>query len=380
MVAEIRRLDGDGRGFAARGVWPVDAALVEAADHLTLEFRLEVPRRVEIRLWASGDVAGFRLRAVKVQRAEAGLAALDWSGTHGALDRWPLDRIRHVVIGNSGICTASCVHCPTNKPWLDVPRGEIMAPRIFDRLVEGLAGLPITGAIGFGLFGDPLLDRALADRIGRLRAALPGVPITVSTTAAAFVPRQAPVVAAADRIAVHVESLVPETYERLMAPLRLAAVLPRIEALVAVAGRKAVLALPVHRQNLAEVPALEAWWRGLGGGRVDHQPFTNRAAMTPGVLGMHLSPVTGACTQDLAYDLIVDWDGRLLNCCNDFPKRSDLGSLGTASLPDLLADERRRRLFQRLRNREWQRIEGCRTCLFYDPAATREAVHAAVPG
>ena len=206
---------------------------------------------------------------------------------------------------------------------------------------------------------------------------MPGVPITVSTTGAAFVPRQAAVVEAADAIAVHVESLVPETYGRLMAPLRLASVLPRIEALVALAGRKAVLALPVHSLNVAEVPALEAWWRGLAGGRVDHQPFTNRAAMTPGVLGMHLSPVTGACTQDLAYDLILDWDGRLLTCCNDFPKRSDLGSLATADLPDLLDDQRRQRLFRQLRNREWQQIQGCRTCLFDDPAATRLAMQGA---
>lgn len=130
LVVEVRRLDGDAAGFAARGVWPLDAAMVEAADRLTLEFHLDAPRQVQIRLWASTKVAGFRLRAVKVQRAEAGLAALDWSSTHGRLDRWPLDRIRNVVIGNSGICTASCVHCPTNKPWLDVPRGEIMAPRI----------------------------------------------------------------------------------------------------------------------------------------------------------------------------------------------------------------------------------------------------------
>lgn len=117
VVAEIRRLDDARQGVVARGVWRVDAALIEAADLLTLAFSLGHPKRVEIRLWASRDLAGFRLRAVKVQRAEAGLAALDWSGT---LDRWPLDRIRNVVIGNSGICIASCAHFPTNKAWLAV--------------------------------------------------------------------------------------------------------------------------------------------------------------------------------------------------------------------------------------------------------------------
>jgi pyruvate-formate lyase-activating enzyme len=376
LVIGIRRQDGG--QFAARGTWTIDAEFVTLADHLILEFRLEAPQEVELWLWASAAAGRFRLRAVKVQRADQGDAA-DWSGTHGQLDRWPLDRIRNVVIGNSGICTASCLHCPTNKPWLQAPRGEVMPERIFDRLLEGLAGcgLPITGAIGFGLFGDPLIDRNLASRIGRLKAALPGVPVTVSTTGAAFVPRQAAVVEVADSIAVHVESLMPEVYERLMAPLRFATVMPRVAALLALAGRKAVLAVPVHRQNQAELAALEAWAIGLGARGVDFQPFTNRAAMTEGVLEMHISPITGACTQDLAYDLIIDWDGRLLTCCNDFPKRSDLGSLTTAALPVLLKDQRRHLLFRQLRNRDWQQIEGCRTCLFDDPAATREAVQAA---
>ncbi len=73
----------------------------------------------------------------------------------------------------------------------------------------------------------------------------------------------------------------------------------------------------------------------------------------------------------------LDGDGRLLTCCNDFPKRSDLGSHATASLPELLKDERRRRLFRQLRNRDWQQIEGCRTCLFDDPQATQAAARAA---
>lgn len=381
LAVEILRLDGERPTSVARRAWTVDAGFDPAtADHLMLEFALEAELPVLLRAWASAQAGGFRMRAVRIRRAgPGGGGAAGWHGTDARLDRWPLERIRHVTIGNSGACTASCLHCPTNKAWLEVPRGAVMSDRIFGRLVEGLAtcGLPVEGPIGFGLFGDPLLDRNLAARIRRVKAALPGVPVTVSTTGAAFVPRQEPVLEAADSIGVHVESLVPETYERLMAPLRFDAVIPRVERLVRLAGPKAVLALPVHRLNVAEVPRLEAWWRSLGGGRVEHLPFTNRAAMTPGVPEMHLAPVAGACTQDLASDLVVDWDGRLVTCCNDFPRRGDLGSLATATLPELLADARRERLYRLLKGREWQRIEGCRTCLFDAPAETRAAVRRA---
>lgn len=365
--------------IVARRFWRVDAALAEGADDLFLDLALPEAREVEIRCWASTRAGAFRLRAVTVRQAGHGPPAA-WTGTHGRLDRWPLDRLRSVMIGNSGVCTASCIHCPTNKPG--TPAGSVMTDRVFARIVEGLveSGLPIEGAIGFGVYADPLTDRKLAQRIRMVKDALPGVPVTISTTGAAFVPRQEAAIALADSVGVHVESLDPATYDRLMTPLTHARVIPRIEALVRFAGTKAVLAVPVHRDNVAGIPALEAWWAGLGGGRVELQPFTNRLSMAEAVTRLHLAPVGGACTQDLAYDLIIDWDGRLLSCCNDFHKRSDLGSVAETPLPALIADARRERFFQLLRTRHWQKIEVCRTCLFDDPVATREAVEAARKG
>jgi hypothetical protein len=66
-----------------------------------------------------------------------------------------------------------------------------------------------------------------------------------------------------------------------------------------------------------------------------------------------------------------------VNCCSDFARASDLGSLQRSTLPELIADARRERLFRLLRERDWQRIEGCRTCLFDDPVATQDAVASA---
>jgi radical SAM protein with 4Fe4S-binding SPASM domain len=360
----------------ARRFWRVDAALADDADELMLDLVLDAPREVEIRCWASTAAGAFRLRAITLKRAEDG-PPTGWATTHARLDRWPIDRLRSVMIGNSGVCTASCIHCPTNKPG--TPAGSVMSDRIFARIVEGLVacGLPIEGAIGFGVYADPLTDRKLAQRIRMVKEALPGVRVTISTTGAAFVPRQEEAIALADTVGVHVESLDPATYDRLMTPLTHAKVIPRVEALVRFAGKKAVLAIPVHRENVDGIPALEAWWESLGGRKVELQPFTNRLAVAEAVTKLHLAPVGGACTQDLANDLIIDWDGRLLNCCNDFHKKSDLGSVAERSLPELIADARREKFWRLLRNRQWQKVEGCRNCLFDDPVATRGAVEAA---
>jgi hypothetical protein len=374
LVVSLREAEAP-EPFARRRTRIDPWVVATGADWQMLEFSLAAPARVVLFGHISAGAAQTRMRAVKIQRIPALGAVMDWQGTHGSIETWPLTALRTVTIGNSGVCTASCLHCPTNKPWLPAPRGEPMQPAIFARIVEGLAacGLPIRGGITLGLYADPMTDRHLSARVRQLKETLPGVPVTISTTAAAFAARHEEAVALADGIGVHIESLVPETYDRLMAPLRFARVKPRIEALVRQAGRRAHLSLPLHRANRAEVPAMRAWWASLGGGTVMPQPFSNRLSSAPEVLGLHLAPVTGACTQDLAADLIIDWDGRLLACCNDFGKASDLGSVAERDLPALIADQRRARMFRLLKGRDWQAMGICRGCLFDDPVATRAA-------
>ena len=374
LWVELRHAKGG--AAVTRRSWPVDGRLVEMADHLMLHYVVTHPARVEIRAGVTGaDAAGFRMRALKIKRADRGDPA-DWRSTHGAPATWPLDRLRNVAIGLSGACPASCIHCPTNKPWLPVPRGQVMPDHIFDRLVQGLvdAALPVTEQFALGLFGEPMLDRQIAPRLRRLKAVAPETPIVINTTGAVLGPRQEEALHVADIVAIHIESLVPETYERIMAPLKFHRVLANIERIAGMLGPRAVLSLPVHRDNLAEMPAIEAWWRALGGGGVHHQVFSNRLSMAKAVLDLHLSPVAGACTQDLVQDLIIDWDGRILTCCSDFAKRTNLGSLATSTLPELIADRRRQLFQQMLLNRDWQRAVVCRTCLFDDPVALQDGL------
>jgi hypothetical protein len=182
-VIEARLTTCDDGRVVAEGRWTWSRATPATTDWLMLRFDLSAPEALVLTCAASARADAVFLRSFKVMEARPGVAE-DWATTHAQLDRWPLDRLRSVMIGNSGVCTASCLHCPTNKPWLAVPKPGVMSDRIFDRLVDGVVacGLPVTASIGFGLFADPLTDRKLAARIRRLKAALPGVPVTISTT------------------------------------------------------------------------------------------------------------------------------------------------------------------------------------------------------
>jgi radical SAM protein with 4Fe4S-binding SPASM domain len=381
IALEIRRTDRPGGDFLARGEREVDAEFDARADHLLLAFHLPEPAPVELRCWASAASGHFHLRALKVKRADQGELE-DWAWAHDTTSTWPLSHLDSVVIGNAGQCNASCSHCPTNKAWLQVPAGEVMPEAIFTRLVDGLAeaALPIRGPVAFGLHGESFLDRDLATRVQRVKQALPGARVVVNTNGSIFsaaVPRHREVAEAADVLAVHVESLDPARYGRLMAPLRLERTLRSVARLVEAAGPKAHLVVPVHAENLAEIPALEAWWHGLGGGGpVVALPFTNRGQTSPGVLALHLAPIPGHCRQEVTQSLVVDWDGQVLACCQDFARETDLGSLARQTVPEVLADARRRRMYRLLQDQDWAGQPHCRHCLFDDAPAVAARVAA----
>lgn len=235
--------------------WPVDAALAAIADDLTIDFDLPEPGKVRLQAWISNDLRHAILRAVTVAERPAE-GPMRWPVPPGPA--FPLRSLRNVVIANSGVCTASCLHCPTGKDWLDVQKPRVMSEATFRMVIDGIAetGLAIRDWLSFGLFGDPLIDRNLAARIRYAREKLPGVGITANTNGAGYAPRHAEAIDLLDGIGVHIESLDPAIYDRVMAPLKLEKVKPRIEALVARAGKKALLVVPVHRLNHREAPAL----------------------------------------------------------------------------------------------------------------------------
>ena len=107
------------------------------------------------------------------------------SGENG--DATPAESNGQVILGTTGTCNASCVHCPTGKAVTShVPRGD-MPMELFNKIIDGIADLGITvGAIGFGLFGDALLDPLVVERARHLRSRLPLVPLWINTNGAAF--------------------------------------------------------------------------------------------------------------------------------------------------------------------------------------------------
>jgi tetratricopeptide (TPR) repeat protein len=276
------------------------------------------------------------------------------------------EHLRFVNLGTTGTCNASCVHCPTGKPeTAHVPRAT-MPMALFEKIIDGIdeLGLTITDQVAFGMFGDGLLDPLVARRGEYLRSRMPDVQLTVNTNGAAFnAARHERLNATVSVIALHCESLIPETYDYLMQPLRAERVFPKYQEILDCFPGKVVVSVPASRRNLAELPDIRRWFLGHGARDVVFDPLSSRCAEDRSLFdSLALNPQPIRCSTVVLEDLIVDCDGKVLICCQDFQRLEGIGDLMTESMEAVLTGLQRRATHRLLAEGRHEELATCSRC------------------
>ena len=317
----------------------------------------------------------IRLRHLKIIRSAAEHPArTDFADRTAVL---PVDRVKAVFIGGTNVCNANCPHCPTNKTMTRHLAQGVMAMPLFENFLSALDAVEITDCLLFGVFGEPFADPHLEDRIRLIHAWRPGLPIDIASNAELATPdRVATIARFVRRISLHVEAVTPETYNKLMVPLKADDVFPRIAELMRVAPGKIAVTTPLHRGNLHEVPAMRQYW-ARHGIEVDFSQLQTRATDRTMAQRVALAPTGGFWKPDLLDILVVDWDGAVLATCDDFLRRQVLGNLNDSSLADILRGPARRAVFDALCNYDWQALPSVRDAIVDDQAMV--AAFAGIP-
>lgn len=294
----------------------------------------------------------------------------------------PSTKLQNVVIGTSGICNASCIHCPTNKLETEhVARGTMTMP-LFKRIIDQLStsDMSISGPISFGLFGDGLVDPHVLERAKYVRKRLPFAFINVNTNGAAYSRKKhLQLRETVTSISLHIESLDPLTYNHLMAPLRLNHVLPKCIKLTEDFGKQLSISVPISRANHHEKAEIESFFLDRGAGHVIFTPIMNRCSDNPVFTELAFSPRAMACSSDLLADLIIDWAGDVFACCQDFAKQMQIGDLSQQDLSEMLSSPDRKALGEMLDAGRWKELPACSNCQF-DCWNSEPGNPAAVPG
>ena len=303
---------------------------------------------------------GIARHAARLER-DVALARYD-----GSVEPPPLRMLRNVMIGTTGTCNASCIHCPTNKPETEAAPRNAMPMALFEKLVRELreGGIIITDQVSFGLFGDGLVDPHVVARARMMQRALPGTRIVVNTNGAAFNRgKHAALRRWVSIISVHIESLRPEVYNRLMAPLRLNRVLPKCDEIMRTFPGKVTVSVPVSRLNLDELDGIREYFQARGALKVEFDPLSSRCAENPRLFrSLALDPQPIRCGPQVLDDLIVDCDGAVLVCCQDFSRREVIGNLAESSLEEILHNLPRAKVRARFARGQHLEMKTCSLC------------------
>jgi len=331
-------------------------------------------RKLALLLQKWGGMADYRdrPRLARLSYRTALLLDADLPLTQRALRKArprPADGVQHlgaVGIGTTGTCNASCVHCPTGKAsTANSPRGT-MPMALFRKIIDGIVeeGVAVESHIGFGLFGDGLVDPMVVERARYLHERLPDVIFSVNTNGAAYnSAKHKALYPYVTLIALHCESLTPATYDYLMTPLRAKNVFPKYEQILRDFPGKVRVSVPVSRANLDELPAIREWFMLRGAKEVVFDPMASRCVEDRSLFDkLSLAPGRVRCSAEAARDLIVDCDGAVLTCCQDFVREHPIGNLAIETFRETLTNLARRTFAQQMTDGKHDEISTCSRC------------------
>jgi len=274
--------------------------------------------------------------------------------------------LNSVGIGTTGTCNASCVHCPTGKASTsNSPRGT-MPMGLFRKIIDGIVeeGVAVDSHIGFGLFGDGLVDPMVVERAKYVHERLPDVVFSVNTNGAAYNSAKHKVLFPyVTLIALHCESLTPATYDYLMTPLRAKNVFPKYEQILRDFPGKVRVSVPVSRANRDELEGIREWFMSRGAKEVVFDPMASRCMEDRSLFDkLSLAPVRIRCDAEVARDLIVDCDGAVLTCCQDFVREHPVGNLMIETFQETMTNLARRSFAKKMADGEHDAISTCSRC------------------
>ena len=311
------------------------------------------------------QLGGFLYRVALLLDADLPLARRELAKARprGAGD---VPHLGAVGIGTTGTCNSACVHCPTGKAsTANSPRGT-MPMDLFRKIIDGIAdeGVAIESHIGFGLFGDGLVDPFVVERAQYLRERLPDALFSVNTNGAAYNgAKHKALYPYVTLIALHCESLTPATYDYLMTPLRAKNVFPKYEQILRDFPGKVRVSVPVSRANRDELVTIRDWFIARGAKEVVFDPMSSRCMEDLSLFhDLSLAPARIRCNASVTRDLIVDCDGAVVPCCNDFVREQPLGNLAIESFRETMTNVARRQFAQTMDEGRHDDVPLCTRC------------------
>lgn len=237
--------------------------------------------------------------------------------------QWPM--FRRVLVETSSYCNRKCKCCPV--AYHPRKTKEYIDGKIFETIVSELAKIDFSGSVGLHFFNEPLADPTIVEKVRMVSTKVPKAIVRINSNGDYL-----KIDLLRDLISARLNDLFISQY-----------------------GRK----VDKHIQNILE-EANEDEMKVLRL-RVDHNFLGNRA----GTLDNNIVSETLHADCFLPSDqLVINYKGEVIICCNDYYGKVVLGKVGQASLIDIWNCKEFKEIRYLLEIKQRSQIETCKNCSF----------------
>ena len=233
-------------------------------------------------------------------------------------DKDPMNSLISVEMNITELCNRVCAFCPRVDPKVYPNQNIMMDPAIAEKVASDLASFDYKGRVSFSGFGEPLLNKGFDSLLRTFRSHLPQTPLETNTNG--------------DMLT---ESVIRSLFDAGLTGLYV--------NMYDGPEQEAVFLDLFKRANLSESQyKLRPHW--IGPEEDFGLVLNNRSGVLEnadiGVVPI-VAPMQMRCHYPF-YKMLVDWDGRVLFCSNDWGREIVVGSVMNQHIKDIwLSDEMR---------------------------------------
>ncbi len=270
---------------------------------------------------------------------------------------------RHLFVETTSLCNLKCKMCPRNS---NPVKPGFMEPALFRKLVDEAKQYG-QRSFSLHLFGEPLLDKKIIDRIKYIKIANQKNSLILTTNGTLLNPEISKelVRSGLDKIAISIHSPDKKTYREITGKDELETVEKNIMSLIEIKKElksntpKIFLRLIKLKENASQIEEFRKKWNKLPI-KIEIRNGLNYGGKIKGMLELKFKK-RYPCYH-LWFAPGINWDGEVVICCDDVNREAMIGNANVSSLSEIWQNEKIKE-YRRLHLRgEFHKIPLCKNC------------------
>jgi len=273
-----------------------------------------------------------------------------------------------VDIGVTNYCNASCIMCPHSK----LTKMGIMDMKLFKKIIDNCKKLGIFSVL-LSFFGEPLIDKELIKKIKYAKSKQ--MKVAFYSNASLLTKKWAEdlIMAGLDGSTISFDGNSKETYEKIRKNLNFEIVRENIRNLIKIRKKlnkknpQIKLVLVELNENKKEIKDFYREWKGKVDGIniINMRNWANEADVSK--MGtkesFHFKKDLKRYPCALIWHkMVVDWNGDVVLCCDDWNHSTVLGNLKTQSIEEVWNGKRIRKIKEYHLSGQFDKIPLCKNC------------------